>query len=97
MQELKHTLEYMDSVNISIDSYRVLYPILQVSVHSFPQIMLFFSKIGHILSHKVYLNKYERIEISPYLMSNHYAMKIEINHRRNHRKSLSSGKSVTHS
>ena len=40
------------------------------------------SKIDHILGHKTALNKYKRIEIKPCTLSDHYAMKLEINHRK---------------
>ena len=41
-----------------------------------------FSKIDHILGHKKALNKYKRIEIIPRTLSDHNAMKLEINHRK---------------
>ena len=41
-----------------------------------------FSKIDHILGNKTALNKYERIEITPCTLSDHNAMKLEINHRK---------------
>ena len=41
-----------------------------------------FSKTDHILGHKAALNKYKRIEIIPCILSDHNAMKLEINHRK---------------
>ena len=41
-----------------------------------------FSKIDHILGHKTALNEYERIEIIPCTLSDHNAMKLEINHKK---------------
>ena len=41
-----------------------------------------FSKIDHILGHKTALNKYKRIEIIPCTLSDHNAMKLEINCRK---------------
>ena len=41
-----------------------------------------FSKIDHILAHKIALNKYKRTEIIPCTRSDHNAMKLEINHRK---------------
>ena len=38
------------------------------------------SKIDHILGHKTALHKYTRIEIIPCILSDHNAMKLEINH-----------------
>ena len=41
-----------------------------------------FYKIDHTLGHKTTLHKYKRIEIIPYTLSDHNAMKLEINHRK---------------
>ena len=41
-----------------------------------------FSKIDHILGHKTALNKYERTEIIACTLSDHNAMKLEINHKK---------------
>ena len=39
-----------------------------------------FSKIDHILGHKTALHKYKRIKNIPCTLSDHNAMKLEINH-----------------
>ena len=41
-----------------------------------------FSKIGHILGHKRAICKYKIIEIIPCTLSDHNAVKLEINHRK---------------
>ena len=41
-----------------------------------------FSRIDHILGHKSALSKYKKIEIIPYVFSDHNAMKFEINHKK---------------
>ena len=41
-----------------------------------------FSNIDHILGHKTALHKYKRIEIIPCTLSDHIAMKLEVNHRK---------------
>ena len=41
-----------------------------------------FSKIDHILGHKIVLNKYTRIEITLCIFSDHNAMKLEINRKK---------------
>ena len=46
-----------------------------------------FSKIDHILGHKTALRKSKRTEIIPCTLSDHNAMKLEINHRKNSGKS----------
>jgi hypothetical protein len=40
-----------------------------------------FSKIGHILEHKASLSKYKKIEIIPCILSEHNALKLEINNK----------------
>ena len=42
-----------------------------------------FSRIDHTLGHKTILNKFKRIEIISCIFSDHNAMKLEINHRKN--------------
>jgi endonuclease/exonuclease/phosphatase family metal-dependent hydrolase len=41
-----------------------------------------FSKIDHILEHKVSLSKYKKIEIIPCILSDHNALKLEINNKK---------------
>ena len=41
-----------------------------------------FSRIDHILGHKLSLSKYKNIEIIPCIFSDHNAMKLEINHKK---------------
>ena len=45
-----------------------------------------FSKVDHVLGHKTALNTYKRIEIIPCTLSDHNAMKLEINHRKKSRR-----------
>jgi hypothetical protein len=47
-----------------------------------------FSKIDHILGHKASLNKYKKIEITPYIPSDHNTIKLEFNNKRNSKKIL---------
>ena len=42
-----------------------------------------FSRIDHILNHKSALNRYKKIQIIPCIFSEHNAMKLEINHKKN--------------
>jgi hypothetical protein len=39
------------------------------------------SKIDHILEHKASLSKYKKIEIIPYILSDHNAIKLELNNK----------------
>jgi hypothetical protein len=45
-----------------------------------------FSKIGHVLGHKAILSKYKKIEIIPCILSDHNALKLELNNKNNSRK-----------
>jgi hypothetical protein len=44
------------------------------------------SKIDHILDHKANLNKYKKSEITHCILSDHNAIKLEFNNKRNSRK-----------
>jgi hypothetical protein len=67
------------------DVYRIFHP---TSV----QHMLFssahgtFSKIDHILGHKASLSKFKKIERISCILSDHNALKLELNHKNNSRK-----------
>ena len=41
-----------------------------------------FSRIDHMLAHKISLNKFKKIEIIPSIFSNHSAMRLEINYKK---------------
>jgi endonuclease/exonuclease/phosphatase family metal-dependent hydrolase len=45
-----------------------------------------FSKLDHILGHKASLSKYKKIEITPCILSDHNALKLELNNKNNSRK-----------
>jgi hypothetical protein len=67
------------------DVYRIFHP-------TFAQYTFFsaahgtFSKIDHILGHKANLNKYKKIKIIPCILSDHNALKLEINNKNNSQK-----------
>ena len=42
-----------------------------------------FSSIDHILGHKSGLNFYKKIDITPCIFSDHKALKLEVNHKKN--------------
>ena len=74
---LNDTLDQMDLTDI----FRTLHPkateyTFFLSAHGT------FSKTDHILGHKTALHKYTRIKIIPCTLSDHNAMKLEINHRK---------------
>jgi exonuclease III len=79
--ELNHTIDQMDLVDV----YRVFHPT--------PAQHTFFSaahgtvsKIDHILGHKASLKKYKKTEIIPCILSDHNALKLEINNKNNSKK-----------
>jgi hypothetical protein len=45
-----------------------------------------FSKVDHILGHKASLSKYKEIETIPCILSDHNALKLELNNKNNNRK-----------
>jgi hypothetical protein len=45
-----------------------------------------FSKTDHILGHKASLSKYNKIEVIPCILSDHNAVKLELNNKNNSRK-----------
>jgi hypothetical protein len=51
-----------------------------------------FSKIHHILGHKASLNNCEKIEITPCILSDHNALKLELNNKHSSRKSTNNWK-----
>jgi hypothetical protein len=71
----------MDLTNV----YRIFHP-------TFTQYTFFsaaygtFFKIDHILGHKGSLSKYKKIEITPCILSDHNALKLELNNKNKSRK-----------
>jgi hypothetical protein len=59
------------------DFYRIFHP---TKVHGT------FFKIDHLLGHKESLNKYKKIEITPCMLSDHKAIKLNLNNESNSRK-----------
>jgi exonuclease III len=83
----KEILELNDTINqVDLtDVYRIFHP-------TTTQYTLFsathgtFSKIDHILGHKVNLSKYKKIEIIPHILSDNNALKLELNNTNDSRK-----------
>jgi exonuclease III len=55
-----------------------------------------FSKMDHILGHKASLSKYKKIEIIPCILSDHSALKLELNNKNNSTKHASNWKLKKH-
>jgi hypothetical protein len=79
--ELNHTIGQMDLTDV----YRVFHP--TSAQHTFFSAAHGnFSKIDHILGHKPSLSKYKKIEIMPCILSDHNALKQEINNKNSSKK-----------
>jgi exonuclease III len=66
------------------DVYRIFHPTL-AQYTFFSAAHRTFSKIDHILGHKASLSKYKKIEIIPCILSEHNALKLELNNKNNSR------------
>jgi exonuclease III len=62
------------------DVYRISHP-TSVQYTFFSAAHGTFAKIDHILVHKALLNKYKKIVIIPCILSDHNALKLEINNK----------------
>jgi exonuclease III len=67
------------------DIYRIFYP-TKTQYSLFSAAHGIFSKIDHILGHKASLRKYNKIEITPCFLSDHNALKLELNNKNSPRK-----------
>jgi exonuclease III len=70
---LKYTTDQMDLVDV----YRTFHP-TSTQYTFFAAAHRTFSKIDHILGHKASLSKYKKIEILPCTLSDHNAIKLEL-------------------
>jgi endonuclease/exonuclease/phosphatase family metal-dependent hydrolase len=67
------------------DVYRIFHP-TSAQYTFFSAAHGTFFKIDHILGHKANLIKYKKMEIIPCILSDHNALKLELNNKRNNRK-----------
>jgi exonuclease III len=77
----KHTIHQMGL----LDVYRTFHP-TSTQYTFFSAAHGTFSKINHILGHKASLSKYKKIEIIPYILSDHNAIKLELNNKNKDKK-----------
>jgi exonuclease III len=75
--ELNHTIDQMDLADI----YRIFHP-NSTQYTFFSAAHGLFSKIAHILGHKASLSKYKKTEIIPVILSDHNALKLEIDNNK---------------
>ena len=75
---LNDTLDQMDLTDI----FKTFHP-KPAEYTFFSSVHGTFSRIDHILGHKSALSNYKKIEIIPCIFSDHNAMKLEMNHKKN--------------
>jgi hypothetical protein len=68
-----------------IDIYRIFYP-ATAQYTFFLEAYETFSKTDHILGHKASLNKYKKTEITPFILSDHNAIKLKLNNKSSSRR-----------
>lgn len=73
------------------DSSRIFYSNM-IGYAIFTASHVTFLKIDHILGQKARLNRYKKIEITPYILSDHHGLKLDISNIRNDRKFTNSWK-----
>jgi hypothetical protein len=74
----------MDQMDLA-NAYRIFHP-TSAQYTFFSAAHWTFSKIYHILGCKASLSKYKKIEINAYILSDHSALKLELNNKNNSRK-----------
>jgi exonuclease III len=74
--ELHKTIDQMDLSDV----YRLFNPTM-AQYTFFSAAHGTFSIIDHILGHKASLRKYKKIELTPCILSNHNAVKLELNNK----------------
>ena len=75
---LNDTLDQMDLIDI----FRAFHPKAAEYTY-FSSVHGMFSRIDHMLGHKTSFNKLNKIEITSSIFSDHNAVKLEINHKKN--------------
>jgi hypothetical protein len=76
--ELNHTIDQMNLADI----YKIFHP-SSTQYTFFSAAHETSSKIDHILGHKASLRKYKKTEIIPCILSEHNALKLELNNKNN--------------
>jgi hypothetical protein len=85
--DLKYTIDQRDPVDV----YRTFH-LTSTQYTFFSAAHGTFSKIDHILGHKASLSKYKKIEIITCILSDHNAIKLELNNKNKHKKHANSWK-----
>ena len=75
-QTLNNTMDQLDLIDI----YRTFHP-KTINLTFFSRVHRTFSRIDHILGHKSSLGKFKIIEITPVIISDHKALRLDLNYR----------------
>ena len=70
----------VDQLNL-IDIYRTFYP-KTMNFTFYSSVHRSFSRIDHTLGHKSRLGKFKKIEIIPFIFSDHNAVRLDLNYRK---------------
>jgi hypothetical protein len=84
--QLNYTINQMDIT----DGYRIFHS-TSAQYTFFSAAHGTFSKTDHIFGHKASLSKYKKIEITPCILSDPSALKLELNNKNNRRKHATIG------
>jgi exonuclease III len=84
--KLNHTIDQMDLADV----YRIFHQTAAQYVF-FSEAHGTFSKNDHILVPKASLSKYKKVEIIPFILSDHNALKLEINNKNSSKKHANIG------
>jgi exonuclease III len=79
--ELNHTINQIDLADV----YKILHP-TSTQYTFFSAAHGTFSKTDHVLGHKASLSKYKKIKIIPCILSDHNALKLEMNNKHSSKK-----------
>jgi exonuclease III len=79
--KLNQTIDQMDLADV----YKIFHPTSEQYTF-FSAARETFSKIDYMLGHQAGLRKYKKIEIIPCILSDHNALKLEINNKNNSKK-----------
>ena len=76
-QTVKDTMDRLDLIDI----HRTFHP-KTINFTFFSSVHRTFSRIDHILGHKSSLGKFKKIEIIPFIFSDHNAVRLDLNYRK---------------
>jgi hypothetical protein len=72
------------------DVYRIFH-LTSAHYTFFSEVHGTFSKIDHISGHEASISKHKKIEIIPWILCDHNALKLELNNKNNNKKHTNNG------